>query len=395
MTNGDDPSGRLYNQGGEGIVVDTYDAIVIGLGGMGSAAAYHLAKRGQKVLGLEAFEQNHANGSSHGEHRIIREAYFEAPEYVPLIQRAYTLWRELEDESGQDLLQITGGLLLGDPDSEVVTGSVESARQHGLAYELLQPDDVRQRFPGFHLPEGLVAVFEPNAGYLRPEACVSAYLELARTHGADLRFNEPVTGWEADDDGVTVTTASASYRAASLAIAAGPWTGELLAELDLPLTVVRIVNAHFGSTDPETFDQRQCPIYIWEVPEGTYYGFPHIPGSGLKLGRHDRHDPTTARTIDRGVRDAEVDDLRNMLDLYMPGASGEVLKTLTCMYTVTPDLHFILDRHLRYPNVAYGCGFSGHGFKFASVIGEILADLAADGETSHPIGFLSAGRFVE
>ena len=371
-----------------------YDSIVIGLGGMGSAAAYHLARRGQRVLGLEAFEPNHANGSSHGEHRIIREAYFEAPEYVPLIQRAYALWRELETESGRnDLLQITGGLLLGDPDSEVVTGSVESARQHSLEYELLQPEETRERFPGFHLPEGLVAVYEPNAGYLRPEACISAHLELAQKHGAELRFNEPVTGWESDGEMVTVTTAQGSYRAASLVIAAGPWSAELLNGLDLPLTVVRIVNAHFGSTEPETFDQTQCPIYIWEVPEGTYYGFPHMSETGLKLGRHDKHEPTTARTIDREVTDAEVDELRHLLDTYMPGASGEVLKMLTCMYTITPDLHFILDRHPQHANVTYGCGFSGHGYKFASVIGEILADLAADGKTAHPVEFLSADRF--
>lgn len=370
-----------------------YDAIVIGLGAMGSAAAYHLARRGQRVLGLEAFELNHANGSSHGQHRIIREAYFEAPEYVPLIQRAYTLWEELERESGQDLLQITGGLLLGDPESEVVTGSIESARQHELAYELLSPEDTRARFPGFQLPDGMVAVYEPRAGYLRPEACVAAHVELAGKHGAELRFSEPVAGWGPDGDGVKVTTAENTYRAARLVIAAGPWTGEVLTGLNLPLTVVRIVNAHFQSTDPERFDRARCPIYIWEVPEGTYYGFPHIPGGGLKLGRHDLHEATTPGTIERDVDPAEVETLRNVLDTYMPGASGPVLQTLTCMYTNTPDLHFILDRHPEHANVVYGCGFSGHGFKFASVIGEILSDLATDGRTSHPIEFLSAGRF--
>lgn len=372
---------------------ERYDAIVIGLGAMGSAAAWQLAKRGKRVLGIEAFDINHANGSSHGEHRIIRQAYFEAPEYVPLILRAYELWNELEQESGQDLLRITGGLLLGEEQSEVVSGSIESARQHNLEYELLQPDEVRQRFPGFHLPDGLVAVYEPNAGYLRPEACVAAHVDLARQHGAMIRTNEPVIGWNADANGVMVTTGQGTYQADSLVIAAGPWTTELLADLNLPLTVIRIVNAHFRSTDPETFAEAQCPVYIWEVPEGTYYGFPAMPESGLKLGRHDRHDPTTARTIEREVADDEVEELRTLLDRYMPGASGEVIKTLTCMYTITPDLHFILDQHPDFPHVSYGCGFSGHGYKFASVIGEILADLSADGATDHPIGFLSAGRF--
>jgi sarcosine oxidase len=376
------------------VVTERYDAIVIGLGGMGSAAAWHLAKRGKRVLGLEAFGINHANGSSHGEHRIIRQAYFEAPEYVPLILRAYELWDELEQESGRDLLRITGGLLLGDEQSEVVTGSIASARQHSLAYEVLQPDDVRKRFPGFHLPEGLVAVYEPHAGYLRPEECVAAHVELASRHGADIHTEEPVTGWEADADGVTVTTGKGQYRADSLVIAAGPWTDELLGDLNLPLTVIRIVNAHFRSTDPATFAEEQCPVYIWEVPEGTYYGFPSMPESGLKLGRHDRHDPTTARTIDREVQEHEVEELRAMLDRYMPGASGDVIKTLTCMYTITPDLHFILDQHPEYPHVAFGCGFSGHGYKFASVIGEVLAELAADGTTGHPIEFFSAARFA-
>lgn len=375
-------------------MTERYDAIVIGLGGMGSAAAWHLAKRGKRVLGLEAFEQNHANGSSHGEHRIIREAYFEAPEYVPLVQRAYTLWRELEAESGRDLLRITGGLLIGDEQSEVVTGSIRSAREHNLEHEVLSPAEVLERFPGFRLPEDMVAVYEPNAGYLRPEECVSAHLELAARHGAELHFNEPVTSWAADDAGVGVSTGQGTYRADKLVIAAGPWASELLEGLDLPLTPIRIVNAHFRSTEAETFDESRCPVYIFKVPEGQYYGFPHLPGSGLKLGRHDRIDPTTARTIDRNVEDWEVEELATLLDRYMPGASGEVIKTLTCMYTMTPDEDFILDIHRDHPNVAYGCGFSGHGYKFASVIGEILADLAADGETRHPIAFLSAGRFT-
>ncbi len=374
-------------------MASAYDAIVIGLGGMGSAAAYHLAQRGERVLGLEAFEQNHAQGSSHGEHRIIREAYFEAPDYVPLIQRAYRLWHELEQESGRDLLTITGGLLLGRPESDVVSGSIESAERHRLPYEVLTPSEVRDRFPGFQPSDDLVAVHEPNAGFLRPEECVSAHLELAGKHGADLRFNEPVLSWQADGEGVSVTTGQAIYQADRLVIAAGPWSGEVLSDLHLPLNVVRVVNAHFESTAPERFAKARCPIYLWEVPEGTYYGFPYLPGGGLKLGRHEDHRSTTPQTIRREVDAVEVDELRHLLDTYMPGASGPVKKTLTCMYTNTPDLHFILDRHPRHPQVAYGCGFSGHGFKFASVIGEILADLAIDGQTSHPIEFLSAGRF--
>lgn len=373
-------------------MTSTYDAIVIGLGGMGSAAAYHLARRGQRVLGLEAFEANHANGSSHGQHRIIREAYFEAPDYVPLVQHAYTLWRGLQEETGRDLLTITGGLMIGRPESEVVAGSLESAQRHDLPYELLTAAAVHERFPGFRPTTDLMAVYEPNAGFLRPEACVAAHLELAGKHGAELRFNEPVESWQADGEGVRVTTGTDTYRSDRLVIAAGPWTGELLAGLNLPLIVVRIVNAHFEPTAPELFSKERCPIYLWEVPEGTYYGFPYMPG-GLKLGRHDVGEATTARTIRRDVDPEEVDELRTLLDRYMPGASGVMQSTLTCMYTNTPDLHFILDRHPEHGQVAFGCGFSGHGFKFASAIGAILSDLAIDGSTRHPIEFLAASRF--
>jgi sarcosine oxidase len=238
------------------------------------------------------------------------------------------------------------------------------------------------------------AVFEENAGYLRPERCTAAHQALAIRHGAELRFSEEVTGWETDGDGVVLTTRLGEHRAERLVITTGPWAVELLAGLGLPLEVERIVNVHFQPSRPELFTEDRCPIYIWQVPEGWYYGFPHMPGSGLKLGRHENGEVTTARTIRRSIDQAEIDQLRAMLDRYMPGASGEVVKTLTCMYTNTPDEHFILDQHPSYPQVVFGCGFSGHGFKFASVIGEILADLAVDGVTEHDIRFLSQTRFA-
>ncbi|HVG95950.1 MAG TPA: N-methyl-L-tryptophan oxidase [Chloroflexota bacterium] len=372
----------------------TYDAIVLGLGGMGSASAYHLARRGQRVLGLDAFPPGHANGASHGHSRIIREAYYEAPEYVPLVQRAYALWRALEETSGRALLRITGGINAGAPDSRVVTGVVASARRHGLAYELLSAAETAARFPGFRLGDELVAVYQPNSGVLDPEACVRAHLDGAAGAGAELRFAEPVRRWAPDGEGVTVRTDAATYRAGRLVITAGPWAAE---QLDLAarwLTVRRIVNVHFRSERPDRFGVDRFPVFGLVVPEGQYYGVPDVPGQGLKLGRHDGGEVCTAGSVRREVDPEEVASLRAVLDRYLPGAAGEVLSTLTCLYTMSPDGHFVLDRYPGHPQVVYGCGFSGHGFKFCSVIGETLADLAVDGRTERPVGFLAAGRLA-
>lgn len=378
-----------------GCILETaFDVIVIGLGAMGSATAYHAARRGARVLGLDAYPRGHKNGSSHGTTRIIREAYFEAPEYVPLVQRAYTLWRELEAESGRNLLTITGGLNIGAPDSAFVAGARMSAHLHHLPYEELSNRAGAERFPGFRLPEEMVAIYEQTAGILDPEACVFAHLDLATRHGAAIHHSEPVRRWSADGDGVRVETEHGVYTGARLVITAGPWTSEVLRDIGLPLRVQRIVNVHFAPTAPELFVPERCPIYLMQVPEGDYYGFPALPGEGVKIGRHEIGEVCTPETIRRDVDPDEIAMLRAVLDRYLPGAAGDVLWTLTCMYTNTPDRHFILDRHPVHDNVVYGCGFSGHGFKFASVIGEVMADLALGSTTRHDIGFLSAARFA-
>lgn len=372
----------------------TYDVIVLGLGAMGSAAAAHLAGRGQRVLGLDAHTRGHTKGSSHGRSRIIREAYYEAPQYVPLVQRAYVLWRELEEATGRQLLTITGGLSIGRPDGEIVAGAVQSAQLHALPYERLSAEEVTARFPGFRPVADMVGVYEPRAGILQPEACAGAHLDVAARCGVELRHEEPVTRWRADGDGVRVETARDTYRADRLVIAAGPWSAEVLADLGLPLEVERIVNVHFEPARPDLFGPEACPVYLLEVPEGHYYGFPSLPEQGLKFGRHGG-EVCTPGTIRRAIGEDEVALLRRVLDRYVPGAASAVKWALTCMYTNTPDRHFILDRHPAYPaQVVYGCGFSGHGFKFASVIGEVLADLAIEGATRHDIGFLSARRFA-
>jgi sarcosine oxidase len=370
-----------------------YDVIVVGLGAMGSATVYHLARRGQRVLGLDSYPRRHKFGSSHGTSRIIREAYMEGEDYVPLVQRAYTLWRELEAESGTELLKITGGLTIGEPQNSFVSGALASSRRFNLPYEYLSADEVNRRFPGYTLTDNLMAVYEKNAGILYPEVCVVTHLDLAIRHGAEIHHEEQVLRWTAQEDHVLVETTNGSYEAERLVITTGPWAGELLAELEIPLKVQRIVNVHFEPDNPERFRPELFPVYLLEVPEGEYYGFPLLPGEGLKIGRHDIGEVCTPQTINRAVDPAEIESLREVMQRYMRGGATSVKWTLTCMYTNTPDRHFVIDRHPAYSNIVYGCGFSGHGFKFASAIGEVLADLAIDGRTRHTIEFLSAARF--
>lgn len=372
-----------------------WDVIVVGLGAMGSAAVAMLARRGARVLGLEAFEPLHTRGSSHGRSRIIREAYFESPEYVPLVRRAYELWREFEEISGRQLLRITGGLNVGRPESTFVTGALESAQRHGIPHEVLDAGAAARRFPALRLPEDFVAVYEPNAGVLDPEACIEAFQSVARGAGAVLRFNEPARRWAIEGDGVVVYTDDGIERADRLVLAPGPWAPELLGGLGVPLQVLRVVNVHFAPVDAAHFTADRLPVYLLDVPEGDYYGFPALPGQGIKFGRHDGGEPCTPETIRREVLPEEVAELQTVLNRYLPGAAGRVLWTLTCMYTMTPDAHFVIDLHPEWSQVVISCGFSGHGFKFASVVGEILADLALEGSTRHPIGFLSLRRFID
>lgn len=371
-----------------------YDVIVAGLGGMGSAAAFHLARAGQRVLGLDAFGRGHTLGSSHGRSRIIREAYYEAPEYVPLVRRAYALWRELEAESGRSLLQITGGLSVGPPDGELVQGVKASAAQHGIEIDVLDAGEVTRRFPPYRLPETQAAVYESNAGILDPEACVAAHGDLAIESGAELRFAEPIEHWDADASGVRVRTALGTYRAARLVITAGAWATGLLGDAAPPLEVWRIVNVHFSPGQPKRFTRESCPAFIWQVPEGWYYGVVEDARHGLKFGRHDVGERCTPQTVRRTVDETEVESLQAVLNRYLPGAGTRVADTLTCMYTLTPDRHFVVDRHPAYRNVAYACGFSGHGFKFCSAVGEALTALALERVSPYSIEFLSARRFV-
>lgn len=371
-----------------------YDVMVIGLGGMGSATAYHLARRGQRVLGLDAFHRGHANGSSHGRSRGIREAYAESPQYVPIIQRGYALWRELEDATGERLMTITGGIGIGPANPTFGANQKAAAAQYNLNVEELSPAEVMHRWPGFNVPDGYTGMYDPHTGFLSPERCVAAHLDLAATHGANLHFSEPARHWAADGDGVRVETDRGTYLAQSLVITAGPWAGEILADLRLPLEVWRMYNVYFAPTRPELFGPDRFPVYGFRGPEGSYYGVPMLPGDGLKIGRHDTGEIGTPEDARRTIWPEEIEQMRTVLDKYMPGATGTLLAATTCLYTMTPDSHFIIDRHPKHANVVYAAGFSGHGFKFTAVIGEIMADLATEGTTPHPIGFLSADRFA-
>ena len=377
--------------------MSTFDVIVLGLGGMGSATAYQLARRGQRVLGLERFGPAHANGSSHGKSRIIRQAYFEDPAYVPLLLRAYELWEETEREAGEELLTITGGLMIGPPTSRTIRGSLRSTQQHGLYHEMLDAADIRRRYPPLRPEPGVVALYERKAGFVRPEASVAAHLHLAERYGAELHFDEPALSWEARPDGVLVSTARGVYEASRLVVSVGPWAPEILADLGLPLVIERNVLVWFepiGGREP--FLPDRFPIYIWEVDEqAQFYGFPaqEGPPGGVKVALFRAGIHCTPETIDRTIHPHEIEELRSAIAERIPALNGALLDAATCMYTTAPDEHFVVGLHPRHDAVVIASPCSGHGYKFASVMGEVLADLAMHGTTSHPIALFDPQRF--
>ncbi|MBF2048374.1 MAG: N-methyl-L-tryptophan oxidase [Leptolyngbya sp. IPPAS B-1204] len=372
-----------------------FDVIVIGLGGMGSATVYQLAQRGQRVLGLEQFTPPHNRGSSHGKSRIIRQAYFEHPSYVPLLLRAYQLWQQIEQETNQKLLFLTGGLMIGPPKSTTVSGSRRSAQEHGLAYEILDAQQIHARFPLLHPDPSAIALFEAKAGFVRPEAAIRAHLQRAAQLGAVLHFEEPVLDWHTTEQGVQVTTAKTTYEAARLVIAPGAWAARLL-KLEIPFVVERQVLYWFEPLrHRELFDCTHLPIYIWDTGDGVqFYGFPADADSeGVKIAFFRAGEVCTPETIDRTVYPHEVEMMRKYLNQYIPDLNGKLLDTVTCMYTNVPDEHFVIGLHPAYANVVVASPCSGHGFKFASVVGEILADLAINGHTPHPLELFSPDRF--
>jgi sarcosine oxidase len=374
----------------------TYDVIVVGLGGMGSAAAWQLARSGQRVLGLERYDIPHTMGSSHGISRIIRLPYYEAPAYVPLLRRAYELWRQAEAASGAELLVTTGSIDAGPEDDELFQGALASARLHDLAHEVLTGAEVNKRFPGYRLPADLRAVFQPDGGLVASERAIVTHVNLAQVHGADIRARERVVGWDAaaGGEGVIVHTDKGQYRAARLVLTAGAWAGEL-APLLAPIAIPeRQVLAWLQPHRPEWFEPDRFPVFNLRVEEGRYYGLPIYEVPGFKFGRYHHRNETGSPEALRREPDAEDEALlRQFSGRYFPDGSGPTMALRACLFTNTPDEHFILDHHPAYPQIILASPCSGHGYKFCSVIGEILADLATgDGRTRHDIGFLRLAR---
>lgn len=376
-------------------VQESYDAVVIGLGAAGSAAAFQLARRGLRVLGLDRFAVPNGMGSSHGLTRIIRLAYHEHPSYVPLVVRAYELWEELERTAGEPLLVTTGSIDASQPEGELFEGALRAARLYDLPHELLSARELSHRYPAYHLPRDTVALLQPRGGFLLPERCIAVHAALAEGHGATLRPNEPAIAWEPAADGVRVQTARAAYAASHLVIAAGSWTGTLVPSLAGLLAPERQVVAWLEIARPEHFAPPRMPVFNLAVDEGHFYGFPEFGRPGFKLGKyHHLREAVHPDGMDREVHERDIVMLRDFARRYFPDGAGPALSATVCLFTNTPDEHFIVDRLPDLPQVVIASACSGHGFKFASVVGEIVADLVERGETRHDIALLRLARFV-
>jgi len=354
----------------------TYDVIVAGLGAMGSATAFHLAgRKGVRVLALDRHHPPHTLGSTHGGSRIIRETSFEHPRYVPLVRRAYECWRRMEAATGKRLLRVTGGVFVGARDGTFVAKSKESADIHKVPYEILAPAEIRHRFPAFRPAENVVGFYEPGAGILQPETCVQACLDYAKAGGIDLKFDEPVTRWSVKGGGVTVTTPRGTYS--------GGWMLDTLQSVGVRVTAERIVMHWFAPKgDPAQFDAARCPLALWEFgPNAAFASFP-IEDGEIKTTIHHGGEPTTPETVRRDVGADEIASMRAMLQRFLPGANGAHRRSAVCLYTNVEGGDFLIDQHPKHAQVLLASPCSGFGFKFASAVGELLADLLVTGKTA-------------
>lgn len=375
-----------------------YDVIVLGVGGMGSAAVYELARRGQKVLGLERYDIPHAMGSSHGLTRIIRLAYYEHPSYVPLLRRAYELWRDLQKKAGEKLLHITRSIDAGPVGSGLFEDSLKSCQLHRLKFEALTGEQLGWRYPGYNLPGSHLCLLQPDGGFLLPERCIVQYVTLAQARGARIQAREQVLGWEASSsgNGVLVFTDRGEYQADRLVISAGAWSSKLVRELRGKAQPERQVLGWFQPDKPKLFLPENFPVFNLLVDEGRYYGFPLFGVPGFKIGLyHHLNEQVDPDTVDRDCALRDEKPLRIAVEKYFPAAAGPLMAMKTCMFTNSPDEHFILDLHPQYPQVSIAAGFSGHGYKFCSVIGEVLADLATRERTHHDIAMFRFARFAK
>ncbi len=360
-----------------------YDVAIVGLGAMGSAALYQLARRGKRVIGVERATPGHEGGSSHGESRIIRMAYFEHPSYVPLVRRAYEGWRDLERISGRRILTTTGILEAGAPGSEIVEGSLASSLEHAIPHERLSARQIGSRFPAFTLPDSWDGVYQPDAGILQPELAIELMVALAEDRGAVVLTNTCIRSLEPKGEGVRLVTGDGRViEAAAAIVAAGPWISDLVAELKPHLTLTRQVMAWFDPVAPELTKPGRFPVFLLQTETDAIYGIPDFAGTGVKAASHlpGRELPSADHARQDG-EPADVGAVLRAMERYAPAAAGPVTRTRTCIYTHAPDEDFIVDYHPDHPNIVFVSACSGHGFKFASVLGEALADLATTGST--------------
>ena len=388
---------------------NSFDVIVIGVGSMGSATCYYLARRGYKVLGLEQFDISHELGSHTGQSRIIRKAYFEHPDYVPLMEKAYANWKQIENETGEQVYFKTGLLYAGSSNNEIIKGVKLSASLYNIELEHLNITDASKRFPQFNFPKDFEVLFEPDAGFIPPEKTIRLYASEAKKHGAAIHSNEKVIEWskgtpseKKDGNNIIVKTGRQTYQCKKLIITAGAWAGKMIAPVADKIKVTRQCIAWIKTKNDDQFERNRFPCWMFGDDDkgGCYYGFPLLDTkkfgepAGLKLAHHFPYQITDPDNVNRQTTEADLENVKYCLDKYLPGVFESVLSTKICLYANSPDENFIIDQLPGFEeNVSIACGFSGHGFKFASVIGEILADLAIDGKTSLPIQFLSAKRF--
>jgi sarcosine oxidase len=374
----------------------SYDVAVIGAGAMGSSAAYHLSKTGKKILVLDRFTPPHNLGSSHGQSRIIREAYFESPVYVPLVQEAYELWYQLEKESNKRLLLKTGGLMLGTMDSKVVQGALLSAQTYDLPYEYLSSNEIKKRFPNFNPTNDTVGIYEKNAGILFPEECIETNLQLAKNSNVTFRYDEIVTRIRYNNNEVEIVTNKEKYTVAKAIVSAGAWLNELFPDLHLPLVVARQVLFWFKcrKEDSKKFLPGDFPVYIWQPEkEKIFYGFPDL-GDGIKIAIHHGGKQTNPNAIDRQVTDEEISEMVSVTKHYFDVQISFNYSAI-CMYTNTPDEDFIIDYYPANKNIIIASPCSGHGFKFSSAIGKLLCDMALEEPLSFDISVFNISRLIE
>jgi monomeric sarcosine oxidase len=378
----------------------TYDAIVLGAGAMGSAAAYHLAKSGQRVLLLEQFRLGHTRGSSHGSTRIIRYSY-DDPRYVQLAKATYPLWFKLEEEAGETLYIKTGGIDFGQPDEPTLDATIETVRGAQIPHEILDADEGEKRFPQFRFDAGMTVLYQPDSGLLAAERCIQAHQRLAEQHGATIHDSTPVTGLTLHGDSVEITTPDETHSAGRLVVTAGSWAGRLLAStgLKLPLQPLRCQPAYFMpvTDDPALYLPDRMPVSIFHR-EGdinqVVYTLPNYENGGVKAAFHGGQPVDHPDDVDYTPYDGTVEAIRALTRRCIPAiGDGPLVETNICLYTMTPDTHFVIDRHPQHSQIVIGAGFSGHGFKFSAVIGSILCDLALEGTTQHDISLFGLGRF--